>query len=350
VGSTQRPRDATRERRACDGSPSGDRERAASGPTFMYAGDCGREEGASSNHRRRSSERALGRDGSLRGDDAIRRPRAPSGVWTDAVDFPLGVDLLASHRTFGAQCGMRPRCFFRETHRSRTRRDSFLLRVGRAARHAPTFGSKATVAREPASFGTTASAIAGARQGRDSLPSSTVGSGTPKRVWNRKAKRPAPKRLGGAKCAAASRKRVDPKPMGASSGAEPKGYVAATDSSVEQGPEVGRARSATWQHASGCARNDERERQPVNAADSERGRRGDGMVEGCRGGESFEGSSPLGKTPSDREVRDLRVAGGRKADRGVGNVVNPTAGCRVQQTCGSSKGRVLGLALCGGNR
>jgi hypothetical protein len=40
--------------------------------------------------------------------------------------------------------------------------------------------------------------------------------------------------------------RVDPKPMGASSGAEPKGYVAATDSSVEQGPEVDGVKSAAW--------------------------------------------------------------------------------------------------------
>jgi len=41
---------------------------------------------------------------------------------------------------------------------------------------------------------------------------------------------------------------------------------------------------------------------------------------------------------------------GREADQGVRNVVNPMAGCGVQQTRRLSKGRIFGSALCGGNR
>lgn len=46
LGSTQHPRDATRERCADEWSPSGDCECAASGPSIMYAGDRGRREGS----------------------------------------------------------------------------------------------------------------------------------------------------------------------------------------------------------------------------------------------------------------------------------------------------------------
>lgn len=114
MGSTQRPRDATRERCADDGSPSGDHECAASDLSLMYAGDRGRKERRSSNHRRCSSERALGRVGSLRGGGAIRRRRAPSGARNDAVGFPLGADLLASHCSFGARVGCGRDAFLRE--------------------------------------------------------------------------------------------------------------------------------------------------------------------------------------------------------------------------------------------
>jgi hypothetical protein len=41
---------------------------------------------------------------------------------------------------------------------------------------------------------------------------------------------------------------------------------------------------------------------------------------------------------------------GREADQGVRNVVNPMAGCGVQQTRRPSKGWIFGSALCGGNR
>jgi hypothetical protein len=44
----------------------------------------------------------------------------------------------------------------------------------------------------------------------------------------------------------------------------------------------------------------------------------------------------------DREVHDLRVEHGREAAQGVRNVVNPMAGCGVQQTRGQSNGRVFG--------
>jgi len=167
--------------------------------------------------------------------------------------------------------------------------------AGREERRAPAFGLEATVTGEPSTFGSTVS-IGRRSQTRPRVLAflRLFGSGTPKRVWNREAKRPARKRLGGA-TARQHRNRVDPKPMGASSGAEPKGCVAATDSSVEQGPEVDGVESAAWRHASGFTSNGGRARQPVNAADSERGRRGDGMVEGCRGGERFVGYSPQGK-------------------------------------------------------
>jgi len=102
--------------------------------------------------------------------------------------------------------------------------------------------------------------------------------------------------------------RVDPKPMGASSGAEPKGCVAATDSSVEKGPEVDGVESAAWRHASGSMSNGERARQPVNAADSERGRRGDGMARLPRRGTLRRVFATEEDSP-DLRVHDLRVDG-----------------------------------------
>lgn len=73
---------------------------------------------------------------------------------------------------------------------------------------------------------------------------------------------------------AAASERVDPKPMGASSGAQRKRCVAATSSSVEQSPEVGAVRSASWKHESGRTSNDERARQPVKATTPKGSRKG----------------------------------------------------------------------------
>jgi len=81
---------------------------------------------------------------------------------------------------------------------------------------------------------------------------------------------------------------------------------------VEESPEVDGVRSAAWQHASGCIANGERERQPVNAAGPERGRRGDGMVDGYRGGERFEGYSPQGKILRTFGSTTSGSTGGRK--------------------------------------
>lgn len=186
LGSTQHPRDATRERCADDGSPSGDQECAASGPSIMYAGDRGRTEGSELEP---SAPLFGARAGSRRVPSGTRRDfrrhRAPSGARNDAVDFPLGVDLLASHRTFGAHVGMRPRCrSFGNAHRSRTRPVSVLPSgQDREERSAPAFGLEATVAGEPSTFGPTAST--GRRsQTRPRLLAflRLFGSGTPKRV------------------------------------------------------------------------------------------------------------------------------------------------------------------------
>jgi hypothetical protein len=53
----------------------------------------------------------------------------------------------------------------------------------------------------------------------------------------------------------------------------------------------------------------------------------------------------------DLRVHDLRVAGTVERPRQeVRNVVNPMAGCGVQQTRGQSNEWVFGSARCGGNR
>jgi hypothetical protein len=88
----------------------------------------------------------------------------------------------------------------------------------------------------------------------------------------------------------------------------------------------------------------------VNAIASERTRRGDDMV-GCRGGERFEGSSPQGTTPGwTARSTTFGSTLGRETEQGVRNVVNPMAGCGVQQTRGQSNERIFGSARCGGNR
>jgi hypothetical protein len=96
--------------------------------------------------------------------------------------------------------------------------------------------------------------------------------------------------------------------MGASSGAKPKGCVAATDSSVEEGPEVDGVGSAAWRHASGTTSNGERARQSVYAAELERARRGDGMARLPRRG-TLRRVFATGEDSPDLRVHDLRVDG-----------------------------------------
>ena len=151
---------------------------------------------------------------------------------------------------------------------------------------------------------------------------------------------------------AAASERVDPKPKGASSE-----RASATSRASQRTPRwrkalrsAGRAR-ARGDTRTGRARNGEKAHQPVNAIASERTRRGDGMVAGYRGGERFEGSSPQGTTPG-WTVRSTTFGSalGRETEQGVRNVVNPMAGCGVQQTRRPSNEWVFGSARCGGNR
>jgi hypothetical protein len=208
---------------------------------------------------------------------------------------------------------MRPRCFFRENigaerdgTRSSLRRGArgtarTDLRVGSDRRREPSPSGRGKHRRRS--------------QTRPRLLAFLDFSGRGRRSgWHRKAKRPARKRLGGATARQHPEIVVDPKPMGASSGATPKGGVAATDSSVEKGPEVDGVEGAAWRHASGSTSNGERARQSVNAAELERARRGDGMA-GCRGGERFVGSSLLGKT--------LRTFGSTTSGSTVGRKAEP---------------------------
>jgi len=91
VGSTQHPRDATRERCADDGSPSGDRESAASGPSIMYAGDRGRTEGSELEPPAPALRSARWvATASLRGDDATRRTERLRVRGTTRWIFPSG--------------------------------------------------------------------------------------------------------------------------------------------------------------------------------------------------------------------------------------------------------------------
>jgi len=89
----------------------------------------------------------------------------------------------------------------------------------------------------------------------------------------------------------------------------------------------------------------------VNAIASERTRRGDDMVRLPRRRTLRRVFATGDDFWMDREVHDLRVAGTVERPRqGVRNVVNPMAGCGVQQTRGQSNERIFGSARCVANR
>lgn len=112
MGPTQHPSGCGRGWRA-DDHAFGRRESAASGFSIRYAGDRGRMEGTSSNHRRRPSGSCAGSRRSLRRRDAISSETGCLRVQrNDAVDLPFGVGLLGISRPSGSE--MRPRCFLRE--------------------------------------------------------------------------------------------------------------------------------------------------------------------------------------------------------------------------------------------
>lgn len=246
---------------------------------------------------------------------------------------------------------MWPRCVPSGTHRSRERRDSVLSseRSEWQRTHQPS-GWQASdavshVLRD-----------AGEHHRRSQTRTETpclprlFGSGTPKRLAPRGETSSTERSGRRDKRGSIERFRVDPKPMGASSGAEPKGYVAATDSSVEKSPEVDGVEGAAWRHASGSTSNGERARQSVNAAELERARRGDGMARLPRRG-TLRRVFATGEDSPDLRVHDLRVDGSaERPNQRVRNVVNPTAGCGVQQTREPSNGWILGSICCGGNR
>jgi hypothetical protein len=217
---------------------------------------------------------------------------------------PLGADPLAFH--FEARCGVRPRCLLREAPE-------------------PTRSTAVVPS------GTTGCRSHGARQGRNTLPSPTFGSGDAEAV--RAARRNVQRELGGAMRAAASETSRS-KAQGSIERSR-DGNVART----QRTPRWKKAlRSEAVQRAVATRKrarsNGERERQPVNATASERTRRGDGMVDGCRGGERFEGSLATGDDSwMDLRVHDLRVGGSAaRPSQGVRNVANPMVGCGVQQT------------------
>jgi len=167
----------------------------------------------------------------------------------------------------------------------------------------------------PSLRGSQRSPSQGARQGRNTLPSLDVRVEGRRSGSGRQARCPA--RLGSAKRAAAS-ERVRFKAQGSIERAR-SGNVArnATDSSVEQSLEVDEQSSAPWRHGSGHGSNGEKAHQSVNAIASERTRRGDGMVAGCRGGERFVGYSPQGTT--SRGPSGPRPSGRALPRRGAGS-------------------------------
>jgi hypothetical protein len=239
---------------------------------------------------RRSSERALGRvrvSSEMRRDDA--GTPTPSGAGADAVGPPLGADPLALHLSFGARGGVRPRRLLRET--PEPPRPAAIVPSGRLAAH----GSQ-----EPD------------RAETPCLPS-TFGSGDAEAV--RAARRNVQPGAGRRESAAAS-ERVDPKPKGASSE-----RASATSRATQRTLRWKKALRPTSRHAhrgdtdARTARNGEKAHQSVNANASERTRRGDGMVVGCRRGERFEGYSPQGTIPGWTARSTTRWVGARSRDR-----------------------------------
>lgn len=163
---------------------------AASGLSVMYARERLRTQSRSSNHRCRSSERALGR---ARVSSEMRRDhvgnRAPSGTGPTRWIL-LRADPPASHRFLRGPCGMRPRCLLREV--PEPPRPHAVLPSGKIDRRSH-----------------------GARQGRNTLPSPDV------RVRDAEADGPqgeTSSMSGRRETRGSIGKRVDPKPKGASSG------------------------------------------------------------------------------------------------------------------------------------
>jgi hypothetical protein len=202
------------------------RASAASSLDIMYAGDRGRMASTSSNHRRRSSERALGRErvsSEMRRDDVGNR--APSGAGTDAVDLLSG--WIRWHPTV-----LRGPCWD-------------------AAEATPSGGAGANCVRSQSTLrGRRRYVTHGARQGRNSIAfSRRSGRGTPKRL-GREAKRPS--KDGAARFARQHRERDRSKAQGSIERAR-SGNVArnATDSSVEESLEVDEQDGAPWRHGSG---------------------------------------------------------------------------------------------------
>jgi len=247
MSSTQRPRDAKRERCACDGSPSGDRERAASGPSSCTRATAeGGMGGARTTGALLFGATALGRDGFPSGNTRDSSTLGAFGCTERRGGFSFG--RIYRHSTVpsgsivgcgrGASFGNAPEpnatglgSLFGAGSRGAERSS---LRVG-SDRHRRAVDLRADGEHRPH----------GARQGRETLPSLDVRVGDADAGLAPRGETSSTETSGRRESAAAS-ERVDPKPMGASSGAEPKGYVAATDSSVEQGPEVDGVKSAAW--------------------------------------------------------------------------------------------------------
>jgi hypothetical protein len=146
------------------------------------------------------------------------------------------------------------------------------------------------------------------------------------------------------------RERVDPKPKGASSVARRQRRVNATDSSVEESPEVESSaahRGDTEASAVPTARG--------NASRCTRPRpKGRGAVtawsKAAEEGNASKGPRHRGRFP-DLRVHDLRVGGSAaRPSQGVRNVANPMVGCGVQQTRGPSNEWIFGSARCVANR
>jgi len=200
MGSTQHPRDATRERCADEQAPSGDCEYAASDLSLMYAGDRGRKERRSSNHWRRSSERSLDRDGVPSGSRrdfvepsafgcAERRggfsprggstgiPPVPSGpVWDAAEVLPSGTHWSQTRPVLVLPFGAGSRGAERSSLRAGSDRHRRAVDLRADGEHRTQEPDKAETPCLPSTF-----------RVEDA-----------EAVWNREAKRPARKRLGGA--------------------------------------------------------------------------------------------------------------------------------------------------------
>jgi hypothetical protein len=187
----------------------------------MYARERQRTRSRSSNHRCRSSERALGR---ARVSSEMRRDHVGTlafGRRTDAVDL-LRADPPASHRFLRGPVGMRPRRLLRE-----------VLEPPRPHAVVPS--------------GTILRRSHGARQGRNTLPSPDV------RVGDAEAAGPqgeTSSMSGRRETRGSIENESIQSPREHRAGAQRKRRALATDSSTEESPEVGEQSSAPWRHGS----------------------------------------------------------------------------------------------------